>query len=294
MYRLSGSLGLVLLAWLPMASAADPGAAVSDRIQPRIDAALLELAEHGELPAGDGAAPARLSVPPRRHYDLGAVIDLAGGDGEGLRVLGVTPGGGAEGIGLRTGDRLLVLNGLRLDRAGVESGTIRSAIAAADGAVQVEVLRDGRRLELEGYALPVDLPAYSLTIQPLPGGCGRVSTFTSMPRSEKLFPIELRRIDGIEQARGVSSYRLSAGRHVLMLQEGIPDIELDETENLQRRQLRQRRMAEYKFFEIDVQPDTTYFLAARLADSPRDVIDNAHWRPVIWRVKPERCGRNGR
>ena len=281
---------LAALSLLPFAGNAQnvPGATGDSAITERVDAALLELAERGELPRGPNAAPIEISRAAREAYDLGAVIDL-GGEGPGATVLGVTPGGGAEGIGLRPGDRLLGINGLRLDPRAITAVAIREVIAGASGAVEAEVLRDGETLSLRGHALPVSLPAYRLTVEPLPGGCGRISTATLMPRTLGLFPIGLRRIDGIEQARGLPVYRVTAGPHTLMLREGIPSVELNSVESNQRTQLRQRRMAEYKFLEIDVQPDTTYYLAARLSPYSRDVVNNAHWEPVIWQVKPERC-----
>lgn len=124
-----------------------------------------------------------------------------------------------------------------------------------------------------------------------PEGCGRVSAFTSMPRSKQLFPIILRRIDGVEMASGAApNFRLSTGKHVLMLADAIPPVELTNNERAKLRQLRNRRMEQFKFFEIDVQPDTTYYLAAKLAASyPRDVTSNDHWEPVVWKQVSQRC-----
>ena len=121
-------------------------------------------------------------------------------------------------------------------------------------------------------------------------GCGRISAFTSMPRSERLFPIILRRIDGIEiPAAGVSSVRVEAGKRVVMLADAIPPVEFNMSERAALRQLRNRRMNQFKFFEIDVEPNTTYLLAAKLAPYPRDVVNNAHWEPVVWKTRAERC-----
>ncbi len=121
-------------------------------------------------------------------------------------------------------------------------------------------------------------------------GCGRISSFTSMPRSEGLFPIVLRRIDGKEIAGGGSpAVKVSAGSHSLMVADAIPPVEFNSTERAGLRQLRNRRMAQFKTFEVVVEPNTTYYLAAKLAPYPRDVINNAHWQPVIWRTRSERC-----
>lgn len=257
-------------------------------VQEEIEAALLKLADQNALPAGPDAKSLIVSAPAKLRYDLGAVIDLSPG-AQGFLVLGVTPLGSAEHAGLRPGDRILQLNDLALTTDAVDTATLHQAIAERDGTFELQVVRDGQTLTLTGQAGTVQTPGYSLTIDAMPGGCGRVSTFTSMPRSKQLFPIQLRRIDGIEQANGPPNYRLDVGRHVLMLAESIPSVELNSSENLQRNQLRQRRMAKFKYFEIDVEPDTTYFLASKLAPYPRDVVNNAHWEPVIWKHVKQPC-----
>lgn len=121
-------------------------------------------------------------------------------------------------------------------------------------------------------------------------GCGRISAFTSMPRSQELFPIILRRIDGVEiPSAGSAAVKVPTGKHTLMVADAIPAVEFNTTERAELRQLRNRRMAQFVFFDVEVEPDTTYYLAAKLAPYPRDVTNNKHWEPVIWKQRNERC-----
>ena len=121
-------------------------------------------------------------------------------------------------------------------------------------------------------------------------GCGRISAFTSMPRSQELFPIVLRRVDGVEiPLAGSAAVKVPTGKRTLMVAEAIPEVEFNGTERAQLRQLRNRRMAQFVFFDVVVEPDTTYYLAAKLAPYPRDVTNNKHWQPVVWKQRSERC-----
>lgn len=258
-------------------------------VRETVDASMLELAERGAF-AEPGSTPVTIEAPAEIRYDLGAVIDPADDASAGLSVLAVLPGSAAQAMGLTAGDRLLSLNGLDLQQGSTSTSSLREAMAESFGALELVVARGESKLTLVGQAHPILIPAYTLDIAALPKGCGRVSTFPGMARSEQLFPVNLRRIDDAEVVRGqVDSHRLDSGRHRLMLAELIPPVELNSIEQRQRSQLRQRRLAEFKYFDLDVVPGFTYYLAARLLDPPRDVINNRHWQPVIWRIKKESC-----
>jgi hypothetical protein len=262
---------------------------VLQTVRETVDASLLDLAERGAF-AEPGSTPVTIEAPAEIRYDLGAVIDPARDDSAGLNVLAVLPGSSAQAMGLTAGDRLLSLNGLDLRQGFASASSLREAMAETFGALELVVARGESKLTLVGQAYPVLMPAYKLEIAAPPDGCGRVSTFPGMARSEHLFPVNLRRIDDVEVIRGqADSHRLDGGRHRLMLAELIPPVELNSIEQRQRSQLAQRRLAEFKYFDLDVVPGFTYYLAARLLDPPRDVINNQHWEPVIWRIKKESC-----
>ncbi|HBK57242.1 MAG TPA: hypothetical protein DDZ76_13295 [Xanthomonadales bacterium] len=279
------------------ANATGPGhARVHDVVQHTIDSTLIALSEQGVFAAAPDS-PLTVSSAPAIHYELGAVIDLAASDGDGLPVLAVTPGSSAERMGILAGDRFHVLNDLRL-RLPTEAGSaattaqaIGAAIAGREGAIELTVLRAGVEHVLHGRAQPITIPGYTLQIAAdTENRCGRVSVFPAMARSERLFPLTLRRVDGVEIVIGPpGSIRVEPGRRRLLLSEAIPEVEFNSIELKQRTQLRNRRMAEFKTLEIDILPGFTYYLAAHLHDPPRRIIDNGYWQPVIWRIRRASC-----
>ena len=120
-----------------------------------------------------------------------------------------------------------------------------------------------------------------------PGSCGRISVFDVAPRSEELYRARLINIDGtLPGPTGARSYRVTPGRHVLEVAEAIDNEQFNDV------QLRQRvqRSDRYKTLEVDVKPDTTYLLGARLVEARRNHIgDGSYWEPVIYRQNSESC-----
>lgn len=83
---------------------------------------------------------------------LGVLIDDSGG-ADGLTLQGVTPDGGASKAGLMAGDRLVAINGVRLDEGGPRKPLhalheVMSQVQAGD-AVSVTYVRDGEAREAE-------------------------------------------------------------------------------------------------------------------------------------------------
>lgn len=279
------ALALAMLSF--PATASEPA-----RIAAEIDALLLRLAESGQLPLADGGDFV-LDRPERTRHELGAVVDVRGDGAPGLPVLAVTPGSAAERVGLRVGDRLLAINGHRFAAGQAAGEAFRTALGARDGAIELRVGRGGRELSLSGAADTVVIPAYTLTLHApamaaASDGCGRISTFDAAPRAQQIHPAVLIAIDGrLPGPTGSDSFRLTAGRHVLTVAEAIDARQFTAVQQYQRdRGARDR----YKTFEIDVKPDTTYRLGARLITERRgDIADNAYWEPVLYGQFQERC-----
>src|SRR5690606_15282654 len=105
-------------------------AAVEQRLRSELGAVLTQLVHDGALAADSSLA---IEAPARRVVDLGLLVDSAHAGADGLRVVAVTPDGSAQRMGLRSGDRLLGVNG--------------ESLAAADGAVRLrrylDALPDG-------------------------------------------------------------------------------------------------------------------------------------------------------
>lgn len=235
------------------------------------------------------AAPASEDATTPARWEIGAVLDVRAPSDDGLAVLAITPGGAAERLGLRTGDRLVAINGTRFDSAAEPAASLRQSLAAADGALQVDVLRDGQALQVSGQADAVPTAAGGAA------GCGYVSTVGVPPRvSEKVHPAEITRIDGRSTPLfDVNRHRVEAGRHVLTVRELIDDHVFNSTQLTQRSLMKRRELARaYKALVVDVPANTLLRVGARWIPEKRenqDFRDNAYWEPVVWEAVPQSC-----
>lgn len=284
-----------------------PGAGVAAdpaRVGDEFRQALVRLAQSGELP-GQGD-PLLIERPAERVANFGLLLDRD--DSDGLRVLGTLPGGSAERIGLRTGDRLLAANGVELTGPGAND-RLRSMLATLDGsgALSLRVRRDGSERQFAGTVDTFDLPAMRIELvaddgqAPGPAAataaadgtagngstCGRLSVFEGAPRSENLFAAQLIQVDGdLPGPSSQETFRVAPGKHTLTVAEAIDWKYFAGTANRQRGTGRDNR----KTLEVTVEPGVTYYLAARLVSSQMSSIaDGAYWEPVIWKQSPERC-----
>jgi hypothetical protein len=118
-------------------------------------------------------------------------------------------------------------------------------------------------------------------------GCGRISIFDVAPRSQEIYRARLMNIDGtLAGPTGAKSFKLPVGRHVLDVAELIDP---EQFNDVQRRQ-RDMRADPYKELVVDVQPNTTYLLGARLVTARRNnIIDGSYWEPVIYHQNSESC-----
>lgn len=223
--------------------------------------------------------------------DFGAVIDIRRIGADGATVLAVSPGGAAERMGLRHGDRILSINGQPISSTHPPATALRSAMSGSDHAMQLEVRRDGEILTLKGGP---DV-AHTRSISTEPKGCGYVSVSGAHPRAtRRIFPSEITRIDGKSTPLfTVGRYRVDAGRRVLIVDERIDDHRFSSF-GLQERQRQNSRQGarRYKVLIVDVAPDTRYDIGAQLMEIPPDVRairDNTYWEPVVWRSATETC-----
>lgn len=304
--------GWALLAPAPAPRAQNSSAGAQDAVASEFRQALLRLAQAGQLPR-DGAA-VRIEQPAERVVNFGALVDRD--DAAGLRVLGTLPGGSAERIGLRTGDRLIAANGVDLAGPG-GSERMRGILDAADGRAPMElrVVREDRELQLSGPVEVIELPPLQVAVgseaaradgeagdtgvrssgPASPGSpvgnsrCGRISTFDVAPRTRDLFPAQLIQIDGrLAGTTGQDSYRLTPGRHELTVAELIDERHFSAIANRQRSRTGADR---YKTLVVDVEPGTTYLLAARFhRERSGAILDGGYWQPEIWSQRTEACG----
>lgn len=220
------------------------------------------------LPATDtraGAAPSG--------FDLGAVVDVRKADPLGLRVMAVTPGGAADRAGLRSGDRLLAVNGVAL--AGIErpGPQLAGALAREGGVLHLDILRDGRRRALQGTA--------DLRHAATPGGCGQVSAATAdeLAAHPGWIPLQVTQIEGGD-ARPASTGRhaLAPGKRVVIVREQSPP---------PGQGTRPLSSHASRAFVLDVAADTTHVLAGR--PLPAAAGDAPNWTPAVLRNLEEPC-----
>src|SRR3546814_18766895 len=84
--------------------------------------------------------------------------------------------------------------------------------------------RGKSRIELDGQADVVAVPAYQLTVGEaaagMTAGCGYVSDSSLPPRSEGLFKAEITQVDGRSTPlHGLNRVYVASGRHVLTISE---------------------------------------------------------------------------
>ena len=299
---------LALLAVLALSGFARAGSAdanVEQRLRGELNAIMTELIQSG---AFDGEDSLEVGAPARRVADLGLLVDSAHADARGLRVLAVTPGGGAERIGLRAGDTLLALNGTSLARSD-GGATLRDTVdALPDGSpLAFYVQRDGATQTLSGPLRSIELPPMRLTVgagaqlaaaaaprdrgarvDDAIGGCGRISDFDSAPRQQQLHAAKIISIDGTTPGPdGAKSYRVAAGTHVVKVAEDIESRYLSFSDRARSAGPATRR---YKTLSVDVAPGTTTLIAARLIPEQRNnPTDGAYWEPVAWKQVDEAC-----
>jgi hypothetical protein len=241
--------------------------------------------------AGGPIAVGALQAASGPRYELGAVVDVRQASTAGATVLAITPGGAADRLGLRAGDKLRAINGRRLDDTAKPSSTLDSALQEGDGALRVEAVRNGKTLALSGRA---DLAVHSAT-QAGARSCGHVSTLAGVvPRSKGVFQAEITQIDGNSTPLQPSNrHRVKAGKHVLVVRESIDPARLSPAQLQQIAKMKKFAMARaYKSLVIDVEPGIGYRIGARLLKDKLDtqsIRDNAYWEPVVWEEVPEAC-----
>lgn len=300
----------------PLAKATQQGLVPSpdERLREELKVLLLDMIESGAFgsPSPENIDLA-IDAPRQRISSLGVLVDSSGAQAarNGLRVLGTTPGGSAQRMGLQSGDLITTVNGSKLSGLGEsDAGMAQAAVvlrekvdAAGSDPLRFDVIRDGKSMVVSGVVASTWIPAVHLRLgdgfevasaddkaagsATTQDGCGRVSIFDVAPRQQGLHAATLISIDGRRSPfAGQTSFRLSAGTHVLTVAERIESRYLPFNDRL-----RNSNTSEpYKTLTIDVAANTTYLLAAKLnQDKRNEWRDGAYWEPVIWKETSESC-----
>src|SRR5690606_22096427 len=156
-------------------------------------------------------------------WALGAITDPRE-TREGVPVLAITPGGSAERLGLRAGDRIQSINGQSF--VGVERPTtlLDRVLSDSNGRVEIAVAREGGLEQLSGTV--------AARAAPTSGQCGFMTVLGPTPRnSEGIFPAAITTIDGRSTPlSGVNRHEVDAGPRVLIVAERIEGYRLSDRE----------------------------------------------------------------
>ena len=292
------------------------GVSPEQRLQEELRVLLLDMIESGAF----GQTPSdqiSLSVdsPGQRATNLGVLVDSSAGSAavEGLQVVGTTPGSSASRLGLQSGDIIAAVNGVSLAGLGNDAnGGARAALVLRDqlgsladnATINFAVIRNGHPTTVSGAMDSAWIPALHLTVGdgvavaaagPTSSyqsassgeGCGRLSIFNVAPRQQNLHGAAVINIDDAGSPFGGQKvFQLATGRHSITVGEKIESRYLAFNDVFRD----SNRLNPYKTLEIDVAPNTTYFLAAKLIQDKRNVWrDGAYWEPVIWSESTESC-----
>ena len=146
------------------------------------------------------------------------------------------------------------------------------------------------RFDVRHYGILVTIGVLmAFSAQAQESACGYISASSKPPISDNVFEAEIRKIDGEDlPKRAKNRYRLSAGRHVIAIQERIADNPKGYTKL---RKLGNKSVPlVYKLMEIEIKPDTTYQIGAQLFPDRIDPeAPNDFWEPTVWRQTITEC-----
>lgn len=230
----------------------------------------------------------KFSLPAHESASLGAVVDT-NERGDGLTVLSITPGGVADELGIRPFDKIMSINGREIVptetsdtvaqlfnlRAGDE---LTLVLASGDTLRTIETRVKGQRIPSIALSIgDAGIGAMtSLSNSSTDNECGRVSVFFNPPLVKDYFKAYFHKINDDHKKRNREQVKLKPGKHTIYLHELISD------------KVKNYRKA--KPIEIDVQPNTTYHLAAKFNRAKKYSANKGeYWEPIIWKTSEKQC-----
>lgn len=267
-----------------------------EQLQGNIKGTLLAVAEN-EKKAGYDMANFRFSVefPPQQMTNLGLILDVDR-SAEGYKVLSVTPGSTADKLAIKSGDKILAINDVKINKANNEKTISQLNQLVAGEQIKLALNTNGNYKELSTKIAGQYIPGVKLEIgsQALAKmdtktakissavkGCGQVTVFFDPPQAREIYPAVFNKIGKNHGIRNWHSFRLPVGKHTIYLHEHIYD-----TKYLLRRIGRQKA----KPIEIDVKANTSYHLGAKFIRANRfKTAKGRHWEPVVWKTSESNC-----
>lgn len=259
-----------------------------------------------EVAAGGDAREinyALLQDSQSNHERFGAVFST---NTHGL-VLSVTPNSSASKLGLKSGDVIVNVNNLSLEKSSVNA-LIEKHYLENNHTISIKVSRDNRSQYLSGELSTLVTPAWALTVdninqvKPIVSAanveeygeqCGRIIVGKYMPQEEvtlhRAKTVFIREIDGVKQKISSGShisngyfdtektrFKLSVGEHKIV-------VEPRYSNNTNRIKISDGKDAE---FLMTIAADTSYYL---VYDTRKDSPYSKTNTPVIWQTKSQNC-----
>jgi hypothetical protein len=263
--------------------------ALLQELQQQISATVAAVAEF-EKRAGNDAKSLHivLDIPERESPNLGLVLDVD--DENGFRVLSVSPGSLADTLNIEPGDVITSLNGVDTRKNAPQTVFSELENLITGDTMVIDLNKKGAFSTIETKIAGKYTPPIRIEIGDSPvvtaksvnfnsnevdeSLCGKVSVFFKPPSTRHLYSAYITQINDENVLNNRSSFRLPVGKHTLYLHELISD-----TFFKRRSKIHQRP----KTIEIDVEENTTYYLAAQFFPENKFKERNGeYWEPVIW------------
>lgn len=227
-----------------------------------------------------------LALPAHEITYLGMVLNLDNEE-NGFEVLSVTPGGSADKLAIKSQDRVLEINNIKVNSSNKDAtiAALRNLRRGDSLDLVVSSANETRELttKLEGqYVPPINiefgLNENSASMSGSQGGCGIVSISTRPPESRDIYPATFHKINKDHLKRNRNNFILPVGKHTIYLHDGIDD-----------QQMRKRNI-KAKPIEIVVKANTVYHLGAKFNRSKKyKTVNGDYWTPVIWKTATREC-----
>ena len=246
-----------------------------------------------------------LDFPAEKEAKLGLVLDLEDAS-SGYRVLSTTPGGFAEQLSIEAGDVITHVNDTEVSDSNNQKLLENIQMLAPGERIKLAVNRNGQLHDFDAQLTGRYIPEIKLEVgAPLSmeagvangttknpdenedasqentgNQCGRVSVFFRPPETRDLYPAKISKIDGESHLIGKSTFRLAPGKHEIKLHERITYRHLRRKKGIQKA----------KPLEIDIKPNTNYYLAAKFIRNKRmKMVKEEYWEPVVWKTTERKC-----
>jgi hypothetical protein len=240
-----------------------------------------------------------LDIPGKLSPNLGLILDV--NDKEGFRVLNVTPGSLADSLDIKQGDLITAINGV--SPTSTDKNLVFSELenTLPEDTIIFDVNRNGVSKRIEALVEGQYTPALKLEIgesfqesdssaeidhtesQTETSACGVISTFFQPPETRNLYSVSISHIGDRKVLSSNNSFKLAPGKHTIRVFEAIDD------PFFKRYTRSSVHRGQFLDFEIEVEKNTTYYLAAEFNRSARfNERDGEYWKPVVWKKRDNR------